>query len=99
MFAYAALLVAGGVMGYVKAKSVMSLVMSLAAAIAIVFGVMFAQTNKSAGYGICGAVALALSIFFGYRFATTGSMMPGLPALVLSVVALGLLAYAHLSGK
>jgi uncharacterized membrane protein (UPF0136 family) len=98
MLAYAALLIVGGLMGYLKAKSIQSLVTSLAAAAAIFGGVFVARANPSVGYGICGAVALALAIFFAYRV-YGGSIMPGLPALLLSLAAVGLLAFAHFSAK
>ena len=86
-------------MGYVKARSALSLAVSLGAAAAIVGGVLIARSNKSVGYGICGAVALALAIFFGYRLATTASLMPGLPALILSFAALAALAFGHFTEK
>lgn len=84
-------------MGYVKAGSPMSLVMSGVAAVLVVVGVLLAKSNQSLGYGICGAVALLLAGFFAYRVTTTGSMMPGAGVIALSVVVLICLAYAHLN--
>lgn len=94
MFAYAAVVLAGGIFGYAKAGSVVSLAASSAAAALIVLGVVIARSKMSIGYAICAVVAASLAIFFGYRL-IGGSLMPGLPAMLLSVVALGALAGGH----
>jgi uncharacterized membrane protein (UPF0136 family) len=94
MFAYAALVLAGGVFGYLKAGSAVSLAMSAAAAVLILIGVAIAKSRMSLGYGICAAVAAALAAFFGYRM-IGGSLMPGLPAMLMSIIALGALTIGH----
>src|SRR5687768_12767200 len=99
LYLYAAVVLGGGVMGYVKAGSMMSLVMSGAAAVIVVVGVLLAKSNQSLGYGICGAVALLLAGFFAYRVTSTGSLMPGLVVIILSLGALACLGYAHLTEK
>ena len=99
LYLYAAVVLGGGVMGYVKAGSMMSLVMSGAAAVIVVVGVLLAKSNQSLGYGICGAVALFLAGFFAYRVTSTGSLMPGLVVIILSLGALACLGYAHLTEK
>jgi uncharacterized membrane protein (UPF0136 family) len=99
LYVYAAAVLGGGVMGYVKAASMMSLAMSGVAALAVVVGVLLAKSNQSLGYGICGAVALSLAAFFAYRVSSTGSLMPGVPVIALSMGVLACLAYAHVSAK
>jgi uncharacterized membrane protein (UPF0136 family) len=99
LYAYAAILLAGGVTGYVSAQSTISLVMSAAAAVLVLVGVLASKSNQSLGYGICGAVALLLSGFFGYRLIETGKLMPGLPTLIVSLLALVCLAYGHFTSK
>ena len=99
LYVYAALVLGGGVMGYVKAGSTMSLVMSGIAAAVVVIGVIVSKSNQTLGYGICGAVALILAGFFAYRVSATGSMMPGAGVIALSIVVLICLIYAHFSGK
>ena len=95
LFGYAAVVLAGGVMGYVSAQSVMSLAMSAASAVLVVIGVLIAKSSQSLGYGICGAVALILAGFFAYRISQTGSAMPGAAVIALSVAVLACLAFAH----
>ena len=95
LYVYAAVVLGGGVMGYVKAGSMMSLVMSGVAAVIVVVGVLLAKSNQSLGYGICGAVAFLLAGFFAYRVSSTGTVMPGAGVIGLSVVVLACLAYAH----
>ena len=95
LYVYAAVVLGGGVMGYVKAGSTMSLVMSGIAAVLVVIGVLLAKSNQALGYGTCGAVALLLAGFFAYRVSSTGSVMPGAGVIGLSVVVLACLAYAH----
>lgn len=95
---YAALVVAGGVFGYVKAGSPMSLVMSIAAGILIVIGIAIARKNRSVGYALCAVVAGGLTLFFGFRL-IGGNTMPGLPATLMSLVALGACVYAHFNPK
>ena len=47
LYVYAALVLGGGVMGYVKAGSTMSLVMSGIAAAVVVIGVIVSKSNQS----------------------------------------------------
>lgn len=98
LYAYAALVLVGGVFGYVKAQSVVSLAMSAAAAVFIVAGVIVSKNNRAVGYGVCGAVAAILAGFFAYRV-VNGSIMPGVPALILSVAAVAALVFSHFSSK
>lgn len=99
LFAYAALVLAGGAFGYVKAGSVVSLAASTAAAVLIVVGIAVGKSKMSLGYGICAAVAAALAVFFGYRLATGGGLMPGLPAMLMSVAVLVALTFGHFKSR
>jgi uncharacterized membrane protein (UPF0136 family) len=95
---YAVALLAGGVMGYQKAGSSISLIVSACASILVVIGILLSKSNSSVGYGICGLVAACLAGFFAYRV-MNGSVMPGIPALGLSVVVLVCLIAAHFASK
>ncbi|MBA3726116.1 MAG: hypothetical protein H0W86_06600 [Armatimonadetes bacterium] len=90
---YAILTFGGGVMGYVKAGSSQSIIASSIAAVLVLLAVWLARSNRSVGYGLAALVALTLAGFFGYRV-SQGSLMPGVPALAISLIALSCLAYA-----
>jgi uncharacterized membrane protein (UPF0136 family) len=91
---YAIIIAAGGVMGYVSAQSVVSLVNGLIAAVLLLVGLAISFKNPAAGFGLSAAVALALGIFFTYRFFTTGKWMPGGITMILSAIAFVLMLLA-----
>jgi uncharacterized membrane protein (UPF0136 family) len=81
---YAVLVIAGGVMGYVKARSKPSLISGLisGAALLIAWWISLAK-SYSAGIGLAACLAIALLIVFGLRFRKTNKFMPaGLMAIV-----------------
>ncbi len=93
-FLYALLVAAGGVMGYIKAASVISLACGLGAA-ALLFICVYAMNSKwLLGYiGAC-MVTLILAGFFAIRFANSGfiTWMPaGMMAICSLAVFVGLL--------
>lgn len=98
LFTYAALLAGGGIFGYVKASSTVSLLVSIAAAAIVVLGVWYAGTNRSVGYTVCFITALCLAVFFGIRVAG-GSVMPGIPGLAMSLIVCACLVYAHFASR
>lgn len=70
---YAVVIAAGGVMGYVSAQSMVSLVNGLIAAVLLLVGLAISFKNPTAGFGLSAVVALALGVFFAYRFFTRAS--------------------------
>jgi uncharacterized membrane protein (UPF0136 family) len=81
---YAVLVLAGGVMGYVKARSKPSLISGLisGAALLIAWGITLGN-SYNAGIGLATCLAIALLIVFGLRFRKTNKFMPaGLMAIV-----------------
>ncbi|MCL6624733.1 MAG: TMEM14 family protein [Fimbriimonadales bacterium] len=84
---YSLLLVIGGIYGYVQAKSVPSLVGSLAGAFLVLVGIGLASSNRTVGYGLALLASLGLAGFFLYRWVTTGNPMPAVPGAVLSLLA------------
>lgn len=94
-FVYSALVLLGGVFGYLKAGSTMSLYSSIAAAFLIDIGAVISLKLPQVGFSIVGVVAVALSGFFLYRIIVAKSLMPGVPALVLSVAMLVILVVGH----
>lgn len=84
---YAIVLFAGGVMGFLKASSLPSLVAGVVAAVLmfVAYGIL--------GHGhtglILGAVVSAvMDAFFMFRYAKTRKAMPAIPISVLSVIVL-----------
>ncbi len=92
LVAYAVLLAAGGVIGYLKARSRASLIAGLASAVIAGVAAWVIGFNIRLG-GIQGALlAVVLSVFFGGRFRRTRKWMPaGMMMVVSQVVAVFLL--------
>ena len=93
---YAVVIAAGGIMGYVSAQSMASLVNGLVAAVILLIGLAVSFKNPPAGFGLSAGVAIALAVFFAYRFFTTGKWMPGGITMILSAVAFVLMLLAAL---
>ncbi len=96
LLVYALIIAAGGVMGYVSAQSMVSLVNGLVAAVILLVGLAISFKNPPVGFGLSAVVALALGAFFAYRFFTTGKWMPGGMTMILSAVAFVLMLLATL---
>ncbi len=93
ILAYGFLVLAGGIFGYVQAKSLPSLVTGgICGVILLVAGGFIWQGNMPAAF-VAGAMALLLALFFAYRFSATGNFMPGGLMLALSFVAVVILVY------
>ncbi len=91
--AYGLMVLAGGIFGYIQAKSLPSLITGgICGVILLVAGGYIWQGNMPAAY-VAGAMTLLLALFFAYRFSTTGNFMPGGLMLALSFVAIVILLY------
>lgn len=84
---------AGGVLGLVKAKSVVSLVAGLASGGLLVAGGLLAFGGNRAGDWIAAVVSALLLVRFGPAWAR-GKAMPGAPMTVLSLIGLAVAAWA-----
>ncbi len=91
---YAALLAAGGLMGFLKAKSRPSLIAGLVSAFAAIIALILTASGVAFGFPLGLALAVFLFVFFGYRFAAKGrKFMPnGMMAVVSLIVAALLVA-------
>ncbi|HXK61752.1 MAG TPA: TMEM14 family protein [Acidobacteriota bacterium] len=90
---YGFLVLAGGVFGYLQAKSVPSLIAGTICGVLILVagGYMWAGSIPAAY--VAGALALLLALFFAYRLTSTGKFMPGGMMLALSFVAVVILVW------
>jgi uncharacterized membrane protein (UPF0136 family) len=86
LWAYIVLLVAGGVMGFLKARSKASLIASLAFAIPLSLCAMGVIPNPL----IADILLMVLLVFFGMKFARGRKFMPAGLMSILSIVALAL---------
>jgi uncharacterized membrane protein (UPF0136 family) len=91
---YAVLLAVGGVIGYTKAASRPSLIAGLASALAAIAAFALSFQNAKLGMGLGSALAALLFLFFAYRFAVKTRKF--MPAGLLAVVSLAVLAVAIL---
>lgn len=78
------LLIAGGIMGYVKAKSMMSLLTGILSGIMVFVACNLGKTKPREGYLFIGAISLVLAIFFALRYSTTHVFIPSGLMLILS---------------
>ncbi len=92
---YGIAVAAGGVMGYVEAKSIMSILTGGLAGVLIIIAGVMSNSNPKAGYGTAAVLALLLTAFFIYRFVSTHKAMPAMGVIGLSVLMLILLAVGH----
>jgi uncharacterized membrane protein (UPF0136 family) len=96
-FVFGALTIAGGVMGYVKASSMASLIAGGVSGLLVVLAGVLMKGNATTGLILGGVVALAL----GYQFATKflgegGKFMPAGMMTILSAIALALTIVAFI---
>ena len=83
---YAAILGAGGVMGFVKARSHASLISGLLSAMAAAGAASLVFSGNTWGIPLGVTLAIALFILFGYRYAIRNKKF--MPSGVLAVVSL-----------
>ncbi len=97
-YLYAVVLLVGGVYGYVKSKSSISLVVGIMSAILAAVAALLVPRSPLTGVGLGTILALALGVVFFLRFRTTKNPMPALPMIALSgaVLILGLIALGGL---
>jgi uncharacterized membrane protein (UPF0136 family) len=89
---YGLLLAVGGLVGYVKAGSRVSLIAGLSSALAAFVAVWLSATNPRWGVALGMLLSIALFTLFGYRYAVkTRKFMPSGLLAVLSLVVLGVM--------
>lgn len=84
---YGVVVLLGGVMGYIKAKSQVSLLSGVGSGIALVIAWFICTQNSMAGLALAALLGLILSIVFIMRFIRTRSFMPSGLMMLLSMAA------------
>ena len=88
---YGLMVLAGGVIGYLQAKSLPSLASGVVFGLVLLVAGWFAWGGSGAAVYVSIGAALVLALFFAYRFTSTGKLMPGGMMFILSFVAVVLL--------
>jgi uncharacterized membrane protein (UPF0136 family) len=91
LYVYGAFILIGGIIGYVQAKSQISLVMGVVSGIILLGAAYLAGTGNQLGIYIGLAMAAILSVMFILRYVKTKKVMPSLMMAVVSDLALVLL--------
>lgn len=98
VYIYGVLVAVGGVIGYLKAKSLPSLIMGLLFGIGLLGASYALQKNYNAAF--CAILGLSgfLTLFFGYRYWLTKGFMPGGLMAILSLVVFLLISLMRTKG-
>jgi len=90
LWIYIVLLVVGGLIGFFKGKSQVSLIMSVAFAAALVLAAIPNFLEVGFRRGLANVLMAALLVVFGIRLAKTKKFMPAGMMLIVTLIALAL---------
>ena len=90
-FVYAALILLGGIIGFIKAQSLPSLIMGGTFALLLALSAIGMLKNYLLGQFIALGLSTLLALFFSYRFFQTMNFMPAGLIAILSLVVIFLL--------
>ena len=92
---YGVLLIVGGVMGFVKAKSRASLIAGIVSGL-VAFAALgiAANYNKAGGFALALALGIAMFMFFGPRAMTSRKFMPSGLMVMASVIVIGVMVWS-----
>jgi uncharacterized membrane protein (UPF0136 family) len=95
LIVYAVLLIVGGVIGFVKARSRPSLIAGVGSGILALVAAWISETySPDGGYSLALLLAVVLFVFFGYRASITRKFMPGGLLAVASVLVMGFMLWS-----
>jgi uncharacterized membrane protein (UPF0136 family) len=97
--AYAALSATGGLIGYVQARSQVSLISGLVSAVLLLVGAWLWQAGVAGGAGMAMGVTAALVIIFIRRWMQTRKAMPAVIMIVAGVLAFVGMGLSLLGGR
>lgn len=90
LWIYIILLIVGGLIGFLKAKSQVSLVTSVAFAVVLIFAAIPGLLMPKTAAGLANAVMAVLLVVFTIRLTKTKKFMPSGLMLVITVASLAL---------
>lgn len=85
---YSLILLTGGLIGYFKSSSLISLIAATATSLIIILSIWLSYQGFTWGKFLAWIPLIALTLFFGYRFYKTGQWMPGGIMLIASLFTL-----------
>ncbi len=95
---YGIITVIGVIIGYIKASSVLSFILSAVLGVVLVFCSMMIYKGNFTGVYISLVIAFGLGVFFGLKYTKFDNLMPDGILTIVSMFALGFSVYA-LSNK
>lgn len=93
---YGILLIVGGIIGFLKANSMRSLITGIISALLIFIACKFGNSNPKAGYLYIAAISILLAMFFLIKFSTKHLFMPSGLMLILSTITFVVAARSYL---
>ncbi len=84
---YAMIVIVGGIVGYTKARSRVSLISGLGSGVALAIAALMTLQNPISGLTLATAIAVFLFIVFCIRWINTRALMPAGMMAVLSLIA------------
>lgn len=96
---YGVLLIVGGIMGFVKAGSQISLILGALAGAAAILSAWGMYRKKKAGLYAALILAFVIDALFTYRMMASGKLMPAAPICILSLIVIIVLAIDVRKGK
>lgn len=93
--AYAVIILLGGIMGFVKAQSLASLIMGTSFSLLLLASILGIRKSLSIGFYGAFGLTMVLSTFFAYRFVYTQQFMPSGLMLCLSLLMMARFLYAR----
>jgi uncharacterized membrane protein (UPF0136 family) len=92
LIVYAVLLIVGGVIGFVKARSTASLVAGVASGVIAGLSALISATyNEDGGFAVALLLSVVLFVFCGYRASRSKKFMPGGLLAAASVVVMAIM--------
>ena len=95
LWVYIILLIVGGLVGFLKAKSQVSLIMSVAFAVVLIIAAIHGLLEEKFARGLVNVVMAVLLVVFTMRLIKTKKFMPAGLMLVVTIVALALRNIFH----